>query len=157
MAIEQSPVTYCKHITLRLNLAPMGAQGIIFPRVESPTLLEEAISWTKYPPIGTRGFGFMAPQLGYQSLSMPEIIEHLNTQTMIIVQFETGLSIERCNELLSVPGIDVAMVGPTDLSISLEAVLKVYGSPKGASFNSPARARWVEVRKDHQALKGQWH
>ncbi|MBA3441103.1 MAG: aldolase [Pyrinomonadaceae bacterium] len=105
--------------SLVTRVLDVGAQGIIFPRVESPTLLEEAISWTKYPPIGTRGFGFMAPQLGYQPLSMPEIIEHLNTQTMIIVQFETGLSIEKCDELLSVPGIDVAMVGPADLSISL--------------------------------------
>jgi 2-dehydro-3-deoxyglucarate aldolase/4-hydroxy-2-oxoheptanedioate aldolase len=50
---------------------------------------------------------------------MPEIMEQLNAQTMVIVQFETALSIERCDELLSVPGIDVAMVGPTDLSISL--------------------------------------
>ncbi len=34
-----------------------GAQGIIFPRVESPELLEKAISWTKFPPVGVRGFG----------------------------------------------------------------------------------------------------
>ena len=99
----------------------VGAQGIIFPRVENASLLEEAISWMKYPPHGTRGFGFMAPQLGYEELSMPEIMEHLNAQTMVIVQFETALSIEKCDELLSVPGIDVAMVGPTDLSISLGA------------------------------------
>src|SRR3954467_913084 len=29
-----------------------GAQGIIFPRVESPELLERAVSWTKFPPVG---------------------------------------------------------------------------------------------------------
>jgi len=97
----------------------VGAQGIIFPRSEDAFLLEEAIGWTKYPPLGNRGFGFMAPQLDYEQLSIPEIIQHLNTHTMIIVQFETLLSLERCDELLSVPGIDVAMVGPTDLSISL--------------------------------------
>ena len=34
-----------------------GAQGVIFPRVESPELLERAISWTKFPPVGVRGFG----------------------------------------------------------------------------------------------------
>src|SRR5580704_1229225 len=34
-----------------------GAQGIMFPRVESPEILEKAISWTKYPPLGVRGFG----------------------------------------------------------------------------------------------------
>jgi len=105
--------------SLVTRVLDVGAQGVIFPRVESASLLEEAISWMKYPPYGTRGFGFMAPQLGYERCSMPEVMEHLNEQTMVIVQFETALSIEKCDELLAVPGIDVAMVGPTDLSISL--------------------------------------
>ena len=29
-----------------------GAQGIIFPRMEDPKLLETALSWTKFPPAG---------------------------------------------------------------------------------------------------------
>jgi 2-keto-3-deoxy-L-rhamnonate aldolase RhmA len=97
----------------------VGAQGVIFPRVEDPRLLQEAISWIKFPPLGTRGFGITPPQLDYERRTMPEIIEHLNSNTMIITQFETVRSIENCEEILAVPGIDVAMVGPTDLSISL--------------------------------------
>ncbi len=104
------------HVTRVLDV---GAQGIIFPRVENAALLKEAIGWMKYPPHGTRGFGFMAPQLGYEACSMSEIMAHLNAQTMVIVQFETAYSIEQCDELLAVPGIDVAMIGPADLSISL--------------------------------------
>lgn len=114
----------------------IGAQGVIFPRVESAALLEEAISWMKYPPHGTRGFGYMAPQLGYEQRSMPEIMDHLNAQTMIIVQFETELSIEKCDELLAVRGIDVAMLGPTDLSISL-------GVP--GEFEHPKILKAIEV------------
>ena len=29
-----------------------GAEGVIFPRVENPELLERAVSWTKFPPRG---------------------------------------------------------------------------------------------------------
>ncbi len=97
----------------------VGAQGVIFPRVECASLLEEAISWTKYPPHGRRGYGFMAPQLGYEQRSMAEVMTHLNAHTMVIAQFETSISVQRCDELLSVPGIDVAMIGPADLSVSL--------------------------------------
>lgn len=97
----------------------VGAQGIILPRVENPALLQEAIGWTKFPPMGTRGFGVGPAQLDYKRRTMPEIIDHLNASTMIIVQFETLTSMERCDDILSIPGIDVAMVGPTDLSISL--------------------------------------
>src|ERR1700690_1882645 len=38
-----------------------GAQGIIFPRVESPELLEQGVSWPKLPPMGIRGFGLGGP------------------------------------------------------------------------------------------------
>jgi 2-keto-3-deoxy-L-rhamnonate aldolase RhmA len=114
----------------------VGAHGVIFPRVESAALLEEAIRWTKYPPVGTRGFGYMPPQLDYETLRMPEIIGHLNAQTMIIVQFETVLSIKRRDELLATPGIDVAMIGPADLSISL-------GIP--GEFDHPTLIDTVEV------------
>src|ERR1700687_4179792 len=37
-----------------------GAQGVLFPRVESPELLERAISWTRFPPEGVRGYGLQA-------------------------------------------------------------------------------------------------
>jgi 2-dehydro-3-deoxyglucarate aldolase/4-hydroxy-2-oxoheptanedioate aldolase len=105
--------------SLATRALDIGAQGIIFPRVESAELLQEAVGWIRYPPYGKRGFGFMAPQLDYEQRSLPEIISHLNEQTMIIVQFETETSLDKCHELLAVPGIDVAMVGPADLSISL--------------------------------------
>jgi 2-dehydro-3-deoxyglucarate aldolase/4-hydroxy-2-oxoheptanedioate aldolase len=97
----------------------LGAQGIIFPRVEAPELLSEAISWTRFPPLGKRGFGVMGPQLDYEVRSIEEIIAHLNSNTMVVTQFETSRAMERMDDLLSVKGIDVAMVGPTDLSISL--------------------------------------
>ena len=97
----------------------VGAQGIIFPRVEDPELLREAISWTRFPPLGSRGFGITPPQLDYQPVGMAEIMAHANAETMNIVQFETGRALESSDELLSVEGVDVAMIGPADLSISL--------------------------------------
>ena len=51
--------------------------------------------------------------------TFPEIIEHQNSNTLAVVQFETVTAMERADELLSVAGMDIAMVGPADLSISL--------------------------------------
>ena len=127
----------------------IGAQGIIFPRVEDPLLLQEAIGWVKYPPYGVRGFGFMAPQLDYEQRSLPEIISHLNEQTMTIVQFETEASLENCDELLAVPGIDVAMVGPTDLSISL-GVPGEFTHPKLIGAVEP----FIEACRRHGVVPG---
>ncbi len=96
-----------------------GAMGIIFPRVESPELLAKAVSWTKFPPLGVRGFGLTPTHVRYEPVSIADIARHVNDNTLVVLQIETRTAVERCDELLSVPGIDVVMVGPVDLSISL--------------------------------------
>jgi len=96
-----------------------GAQGVLFPRVESPELLERAISWTRFPPEGVRGYGLQPTHVGYEAVGMPDIIAHANANTMVALQIETKAAIERIDELLSVPKIDAVMIGPADLSISL--------------------------------------
>jgi 2-keto-3-deoxy-L-rhamnonate aldolase RhmA len=97
----------------------VGAQGILFPRVESAELLERAISWTKFPPLGVRGFGLTPLQINFEKATFPEIIGHMNANTMVVMQIETRKAFDMRDELLSVPGIDAVLVGPADLSISL--------------------------------------
>jgi 2-keto-3-deoxy-L-rhamnonate aldolase RhmA len=96
-----------------------GAQGVLFPRVESPELLEKAISWTRFPPEGVRGFGLQPTHLGYEVATMREIIAHMNANTMVVLQIETQTALDRIDELLSVRNIDAVMIGPADLSVSL--------------------------------------
>ncbi|HWC97316.1 MAG TPA: aldolase/citrate lyase family protein [Candidatus Sulfopaludibacter sp.] len=105
--------------SLVARLLDAGAQGIILPRVEDPKLLAEAVSWMRFPPVGKRGYGVNPTMVSYEAHSFAEIIEHQNRNTVCVVQFETQLAMDRADELLSVPGVDIAMVGPADLSISL--------------------------------------
>lgn len=96
-----------------------GGQGVIFPRVESVELLDRAVSWTKFPPEGIRGFGLTGTHMGYAKATIPEMLEHVNRETLVVLQIETVRAVEMRDELLSVKGIDAVMVGPVDLSISL--------------------------------------
>ena len=96
-----------------------GAQGVMFPRVESPELLAKAVSWVKFPPQGVRGYGLTPTQTEFEPLSFQQIIEHVNANTMVVFQIETQRAIDARDELLSVPGVDAVMIGPADLSISL--------------------------------------
>ena len=97
----------------------VGAQGIIFPRVEDVALLERAVSWTKFPPVGERGFGLGAFHFDHEPMTVPQMIDHVNANTLVVLQIETRRALEMREELLSVPGIDAVMIGPADLSISL--------------------------------------
>src|SRR6185369_14557156 len=105
--------------TLCARLLDQGAQGIILPRVEDPKVLEQALSWLRFPPLGIRGFGINPTMVDYEARSMPEIIEHQNRETLSVVQFETVRAVEAADELLSLKGFDVMMIGPADLSIAL--------------------------------------
>ena len=105
--------------TLVARALDSGAQGVIFPRVESPELLAQAISWAKFPPVGVRGYGLTAVHVDYEKVSFPQVIAHMNANTMVVMQIESHLAIERREELLAVPGVDAVMIGPADLSISL--------------------------------------
>ncbi|MDP9053926.1 MAG: aldolase/citrate lyase family protein [Acidobacteriota bacterium] len=106
-----------------------GAQGIIFPRIEDPRLLETALSWTKFPPAGVRGYGLQPSQTAYSGLAFNQIIEHINAETLTVLQIESKRAVEAREEILSVPGIDAVMIGPADLSISL-GVPGEFGHPK---------------------------
>jgi 2-dehydro-3-deoxyglucarate aldolase/4-hydroxy-2-oxoheptanedioate aldolase len=81
--------------------------------------LAQAISWTKFPPLGVGGFGLQPTHLNYEKAAMPEIIAHMNEHVMVVLQIETVTALNRVDELLAVPGVDVVMVGPADLSVSL--------------------------------------
>jgi 2-dehydro-3-deoxyglucarate aldolase/4-hydroxy-2-oxoheptanedioate aldolase len=116
-----------------------GAMGVLLPRVESPEVLARAVSWAFFPPVGVRGYGLSAPHVEYESATMPQIIEHRNVNTMVVLQIETKLALERREELLAVKGIDAVMVGPADLSLSL-------GVP--GEFESPVLIDAVEKIRD---------
>jgi len=122
-----------------------GAQGVIFPRVESPELLERAVSWTKFPPVGVRGYGLSGVQVDYEPLTFAQIIEHMNANTMVVLQIETRRALEAREELLAVRGIDAVMIGPADLSISL-------GVP--GDFQHPKMVEAMEMVRDSCLKRG---
>ena len=122
-----------------------GARGILFPRVESPELLEQAVSWTKFPPVGVRGFGLAPPQAHYESLSFADVMTHMNQETLVVLQIETVRALEARNELLAVPGIDAVLIGPMDLSIS-------FGMP--GDFDNPKMIEAMGAIRDSCVERG---
>lgn len=106
-----------------------GAEGIIFPRTESAEALRTAVSWTRFPPVGIRGYGLGMTQLGYEANPMDKVIEHRNREVLVIAQIESTVGLANLDEIAAVEGLDSLLVGPADLSISL-GVPGQWDSPK---------------------------
>lgn len=97
----------------------LGAHGIMVPRTETVEQVENIVRAAKYPPWGTRGFGVRPIVTDYELGSVPDQIEHLNKDTIVVIQIESKQAIDSIDDLVSVKGVDVALIGPNDLSISL--------------------------------------
>lgn len=95
-----------------------GAQGVIIPRVENREQAEAAVSYVKYPPLGRRGAGGDGRN-GYERLDARTAVETSNAHSLVVLQIESTEGIANLDEIASVPGVDVLLIGPQDLSISL--------------------------------------
>lgn len=124
-----------------------GALGVIIPMVNSPEEARRAVDACRYAPDGTRSFGPLGASIrhggGYAGRA--------NDVVACIPMIETRQAVEAVDEILSVPGIDAAYIGPADLSLT-------YGLPpavdqEGDPFES-ALATVIESCQRHGVIPG---
>ena len=96
-----------------------GAAGLMIPRVESRAQAEEIVRYTKFPPMGDRGVILGTAHNAYQAEDGRRFLRQANAKLLLIMQIETLAGLEHVEEILSVPGLDVALIGPYDLSTSM--------------------------------------
>jgi 4-hydroxy-2-oxoheptanedioate aldolase len=101
-----------------------GALGVMTPGVNSAEQALAAVRAVRYPPEGNRGFGptFAALRWG---LTSAEYAQQANEAVMAIVQIEHVDAVARIDQILAVPGIDLALIGPYDLSGSMSRLGQV--------------------------------
>lgn len=95
-----------------------GARGIVVPMVNTK---EEAIAMVtacRYFPLGNRSHAGVFGEWG-ESKDYRSYLDMVNEELLIIPMIETQQAIDNIDEILNVPGIDVLLVGPSDLSIEL--------------------------------------
>jgi 4-hydroxy-2-oxoheptanedioate aldolase len=92
-----------------------GAYGVIVPMVNSRAEAEAAVAACRYAPQGIRSYGPARAAL----YAGRDYFNHANDTVLCICMIETREAIEHVDEILSVPGIDAAYVGPSDLAVSL--------------------------------------
>ena len=99
-----------------LKVMEMGANGILLPNTETKEQAELLVKYTKYAPMGERGVSLSRPHTGYQKVNAKEYMAQSNADNIIMCQMESEKGIANVKEILSVEGVDVAFIGPNDLS-----------------------------------------
>jgi len=105
---------------LILNALDIGAHGVIIPHIESRREAEQAISYAKYYPLGSRGF---SPFTRAGRYSLHNVKSHSKTQNqknMVILLLEGIEGVNNLDEILSIDDIknkvDIIYIGAYDLS-----------------------------------------
>lgn len=118
-----------------------GAQGIIFPMIETGEQLRDAISKSFYPPKGVRGIGFSRTNLYGKKIE--QYLKGRSENVFIVAQIEHERAVANLDEILSVKGLDAIMVGPYDLSGSMNITGK-FNDPK---FNNAMETIFSKTKK----------
>jgi 4-hydroxy-2-oxoheptanedioate aldolase len=114
-----------------------GAWGVIVPMVQSKAEAEQAVAWSKYPPLGVRSVGGVFGPYGFGVNDWASYGPFANEQILVAVQIESALALQNIDDIVSVPGVDVAFVGPNDLHAHL-------GLPPSSEGAEPAFVEALE-------------
>ena len=94
----------------------LGADGLIVPMIKNKEDAINAVKFTRYPPIGNRSFGYS--KANKYGLNFKNYINK-SKKIKLLLQIEHIDGINNLNSILSVKNIDGTIIGPYDLSGSI--------------------------------------
>jgi len=97
-----------------------GAHGVMVPMLETTEMAKQLVKYSKYDPIGKRGYASGLAHVNYVAGGKhTEIMEKANKTIISIAQIETKLAVDNAEAIAATEGIDALLIGPNDLSLSL--------------------------------------
>lgn len=100
-----------------------GCDGIIVPLVCSADDARRAVDAARYPPQGHRSVGIGRAH-GY-GLQFAQYVAEANDRISVIIQVEHIAAVDALDEILRIQGIDGILIGPYDLSGSMNRLGEV--------------------------------
>ena len=96
-----------------------GALGIVMPHVDTPEEARAIADAYRYPPVGHRSIVGGLPQVAYASLPIGEAAATINAATLVAVMIETPKAVANADAIAAVPGIDMLLMGCSDLTLEM--------------------------------------
>ncbi|OJJ78168.1 hypothetical protein ASPBRDRAFT_25769 [Aspergillus brasiliensis CBS 101740] len=97
-----------------------GAMGVVFPHIHTKEDAEAVVKISKYPPLGCRSMTGQLPVFGLRPTPIETIVKDTNNHaSSVLLMIETKESIGNLDEIASVDGVDVLLIGSNDLSVEL--------------------------------------
>lgn len=102
-----------KKIEVLAQALDAGTGGIIIPNLNSVAEIKKIIDFCYYPPKGKRGVGFSRSNLFGKHFKLEK------TKPIIIGMIENIKAVEDLDKIILIKGLDAVLIGPYDLSSSM--------------------------------------
>jgi staphyloferrin B biosynthesis citrate synthase len=112
-----------------------GVAGIVFPDVNSADDARTAVNACRFAPLGKRSATTGYKLLDFRPIPSREALDLMNAYTLVVCMIESVAAVENVEEIAAVPGVDVLLIGMTDL-------LADMGKP--GAYGDPQAMRAVE-------------
>lgn len=110
-------------------LLDSGTQGIAYPHVESIDDARRIVAIQKFPPLGARSISRTTAWTGFEPMPIGVLTEQVNDNTLTVVMLESSSAIERANGIAAIEGVDVLLIGTSDLCIDM-GIPGVFGDKR---------------------------
>ncbi|ESY65165.1 MULTISPECIES: aldolase/citrate lyase family protein [Mesorhizobium] len=92
-----------------------GAQGVIVPHVENRAQAEEIVDASRFPPRGSRSLLATNAHTLFRGGPAAEVMEKMEAATLVVGMIESATAVENSDDIASVDGMDMLLVGTNDL------------------------------------------
>lgn len=100
-----------------------GAHGIIVPYVETVEQVKAVVGAVKYRPLKGQALNEAVEHGQFPNEETRQYLQAYNQDTVLVIMIESPAGVANLDTLLAIPGVDVVLMGPHDLSVS-------YGVPE---------------------------
>lgn len=102
-----------------LKALDIGIHGIQIPNVDSVADVGQIIQFSKYPPIGNRGFSPFTRAGDYSITNSTTLTKVANDNVLVGINVEGEEAINNIDKILSIKELDLVFIGLFDLSKAL--------------------------------------
>jgi len=107
------------HVIVK-RILDLGAQGLLFPMIQSVEEAELAVASTRYPPKGVRGVAGSTRATKFGRIK--DYANNVEMQTPVIMQLETRSALQQAEQIANVDGVDAIFFGPADIAADIGLV-----------------------------------
>ena len=121
------------------RLLDLGANGLLFPMIQTVEDAQKAVASTRYPPKGIRGVSGATRATKFGRVT--DYVDRIEQETTVLLQLESVAALENAEQIAAVDGVNGIFFGPADIS----ADLGIVGQPMNPRV-------WDLIKPTAQAL-----